>query len=249
MSWWDRLFRHDGPRVTGFPTSSNRASSTHLVWAIAADDPLVEVSAVLEILTPPTISHLYFWALQASFAGGGAAHLGLQWGADQHRPGPSHANWGGYASGGSELTGTASGLPSSTGNANTRDYPWQPGRPYRLRIARGTSGWLGEVIDVTTGVATVIRELDGPGGSLTNPVVWAEVFARCDDPPVAARWSELAGLTAGGSRVLASSVRTSYQTRSDGGCDNTSAAPDGAGFVLSTATARVTPPGTDLSTG
>jgi hypothetical protein len=219
----------------------------HLVWALETDEPLVEVSAILEIVTPPTVSHLYFWALQASFGGGGAAHLGLQWGADGRRPGPFHANWGGYTAGGPELTGTASDLPSSTGNVNTRDYTWEPGRPYRLRIARGTSGWLGEVTDTVTGTATIIRELDGPGDSLSSPVVWAEVFARCDDPMVSARWSDLVGVTAGGSRVVASGVRTSYQAREDGGCDNTSVAPDGDGFLLATATARVTPPGTDLS--
>ena len=34
---------------------------------------------------------------------------------------------------------------------NTRDYPWQEGVPYRLRIARSTSGWEGSITDCATG--------------------------------------------------------------------------------------------------
>jgi hypothetical protein len=44
---------------------------------------------------------------------------------------------------------------------------------------------------MATGQATVIRDLLVPATGLASPVVWAEVFAACDDPPTEARWSEL----------------------------------------------------------
>src|SRR5690349_12962684 len=91
-------------RTTGFPTSSNRASSMHLWWT-PAPPPATEVSVVLEIVEPPAVPHLYFWALQASFVDRGrrigGAHLGLQW-YDRH-PGGTAVNWGGYRDGGGEL--------------------------------------------------------------------------------------------------------------------------------------------------
>ena len=34
------------------------------------------------------------------------------------------------------LDGTASSLPSTPSDPNTRDYPWREGVPYRLRISR-----------------------------------------------------------------------------------------------------------------
>ena len=51
-----------GPRTTGFPPSPNGASSFHLIWTPAPDEALVEVAAVLEVLVPPAVDRLYFWA-------------------------------------------------------------------------------------------------------------------------------------------------------------------------------------------
>ena len=96
------------------------------------------------------------------------------------------------------------------------------------------------------GGVVVIRELDGPGDTLSAPVMWAEVFARCDDPPVTVRWSDLAAVTAGGATVRPATVRTNYQSARDGGCDNGTIAPDGNGFLLQTSVARGTPGGIDL---
>src|SRR4051794_29985274 len=71
-----------GPRVSGLPTSSNGASSLHLMWEVPTSAPLVEVAVTLVVPKAPLTDALYFWALQASFGDGGGAHLGLQWGAD-----------------------------------------------------------------------------------------------------------------------------------------------------------------------
>lgn len=63
--------------------------------------PLVEVSAVLEVVVPPAVDSLYFWALQVDFIDGpvhrGGGHTGLQW--YGRFPGSTAVNWGGYASG------------------------------------------------------------------------------------------------------------------------------------------------------
>jgi hypothetical protein len=239
---WSRLVRRGrdfvggAPRVTGRPPSANGASSFHLIWEVPTGEELVEASVTLVVPVLPSVTRLYFWALQASFSGGAGAHLGLQWGADP----PirlRHVNWGGYAPSGSELSGGRSDLPSSFANPNTRDFDWQPGRPYRLRIARQAQQWAGWVDDI------LVRGLDAAGGTLHSPMVWSEVFADCDDPAVAVRWSDLEVVTRSGKRVRIDSVETRYQSRPEGGCDNTSSESDGSAFVQSTNVARASPPG------
>jgi len=92
-----------GPCVAGPPRSSNGASSFHLFWEMPRTSQasrLIEVSAVLEVLEPPQVPSLYFWAMQVDFEedglpwGGG--HTGLQW--NRRFPGGTAVNWGGYAS-------------------------------------------------------------------------------------------------------------------------------------------------------
>ena len=133
-----RLFRARG-RVRGYPTSSNRASSMHLRWD-PAPHPLLEVAVTLEIVVPPVVDELYFWALQVSFFDGGrhigAAHLGLQW-YSQH-PGGTAVNWGGYRDGAGELEGEPSMLPSAPGNPNTRDF--RVAAPHAVPPARQRRG-------------------------------------------------------------------------------------------------------------
>lgn len=228
-------------RTSGRPPSANGASSFHLLWQVPPGLQLAEVAVTLVVPRVPTVDRLYFWALQVSFAGGAGAHLGLQWAADAPRR-RRHVNWGGYAGGG-ELGGTASELPSSFANPNTRDYDWLEGEPHRLRIARGTDGWAGWVDD------TLVRQLAAPGSTLHSPMVWSEVFADCDHPSVAVRWSDLDVVTVSGERRQVRSVVTSYQSRSTGGCDNTSSDVDVEAFVQTTATARRTPAGALLSLG
>jgi len=229
-------------RTTGRPTSSNGASSFHLTWMLGPSASLVEVSAVLEVLVPPAVDSLYFWALQVSFAGGadrGGAHVGLQWNA-RHRGGRA-VNWGGYAPGGGLLRGTESTLASTPDDPNTRDYPWEPRRPYRLRVSpsAGLAGhWQGEVTDLATGDATVIRHLEAGGDRLVAPVVWSEVFARCDDPSVSVRWSGLEGRTAAGEVVTPRGLAVNYQARAAGGCDNTTVGLDELGVVQTTNAGR-----------
>jgi len=252
---FDRLRRKlewDG--TEGRPRSANAASSLHLTWVVPAGE-WVEVEAVLEILVPPTVPALSFWALQASFSDrgrdGGAAHLGLQW--HQSYPGSTAVNWGGYAPGGLELDGSPSSLPSTPGNVNTRDFEWVGARPYRLRIAPGESSpppglhaWRGEITDLTTGVVTVVRDLWSTGTRLTAPVVWSEVFARCDDPSAAVRWSALRLLDDDGTRHDVAEVAVNYQRVGDGGCITTDAQADTTGIVQVTGTTRVTRQGARL---
>lgn len=234
--------------MRGLPPSPNGASSLHLWWELDAGEPLTEVVATVEVTEAPVVPRVYFWALQASFHDGrwavGAGHLGLQWGVG--RPPRRCVNWGGYHTGGSELDGreidgTGSRLPSALGDANTRDFPWEVGRPYLLRIHPSPAGrglWRGEVTDAD-GRVTVVRDLLCPGRHLVEPVVWSEVFARCDDPSVTVRWSRLEAVTASGRRVPASAAVAGYQRRDQGGCDNTTSAVDAAGWLQRTNTDRL----------
>jgi hypothetical protein len=134
-------------------------------------------------------------------------------------------------------------LPSSFDNPNTRDFDWEEAHDYRLRIGRGAQGWGGWVD------RTLVRELDVPGASLSSPMVWAEVFANCDDPGVSVRWSDAEVVARSGQRMALRSAIANYQPRSEGGCDNTSSVVEERAFVQKTATRRVTPPGTRLVLG
>ena len=244
---FSRLFSRLSVRDTGEPTSSNRASSFHLIWTVPPV-PLDEVSVTFELLVEPLVARLYFWALQVGFvdaAGSkGGAHLGLQW--HPSYPGNRAVNWGGYGSSG-ELAGSDSALPSTLGNANTRDYRWQTGVPYRFAISSPETGrWMGAVTNLATSESTVVRDVYSTGTHLAEPMVWTEAFCRCDDPPVTARWSALRA-TAGGADIPIDSVRVNYQSLAQGGCTNTTVRQDDGGFLQITATERELPQGRVIS--
>ncbi len=270
-SWWRRLFPGpDGPtgRTHGTPPSANGASSFHLRWAFdpstsqRTGDGFDSAAVTLEVVEPPTVPRLYFWALQADFADGhrraaGGAHLGLQW-HPQYR-GSTAVNWGGYRAGGGELPGSTSALRSTLGNPNTRDLHWAPRRRYRLRISKVTAAhhptepapegivaWRGSVVDLDAGDQVVVRDLYVPGDRITGVTMWSEVFARCDDPSAAIRWSDPEVMTAE-QRVLApDALAVNYQSYSDGGCANSNSFVDDVGVVQRTATERVTAQGARL---
>lgn len=236
-------------RVAGRPTSSNGASSMHAFWQVPAV-PLVETSAVFEVLTPPDGPWLYFWALQASFQHGsqpmGAGHFGLQH--HPEYPADGALNWGGYHHGGGELPGSTSPLGSAVGNANTSNFQWEPRRKYRYRISRSPDrGWRGSIVDLQTGDETVARDLWVDATHLSNPMVWSEVFAPCDGPTVAVAWSDLHGIDADGHRVNAESVRINYQSVGDGGCSNTSVTSRSGTIVQTTNEQRTQPTGKILT--
>lgn len=232
--------RRADERSTGVPTSSNGASSMHVWWEHAEVTAPTVVAATLEIVEPPTVDHLYFWALQATFIDAtdrpvGVAHLGLQWYAAH--PGHTAVNCGGYRPDErGELTAHApSTLPSASGNPNTRDFTWRAHTPYRLAIhvdGRGT------VTDLDRRRTTLIRRLDVTGATrLSNPVAWSEVFARCDDPSTSIRWSDLT--------PTPTALHATYQAAEHGGCTNTTTNLDlerGA-IVQQTNTERTTPEG------
>jgi hypothetical protein len=208
----------------------------------------VAVEATLEVVEPPVVNRLYFWALQAGFSEGtrrtGAGHLGLQH--HPRHPGGTAVNWGGYRAGGGLLDGSESALPSARNNPNTRDFDWRPRVAYRLSITPSPDrpgAWRGAVTDLATGGATVVRDLYGGGDRLIDPVVWSEVFADCDHPSAAVRWSALSAITAAGERLAPRAVRVGYQSHADGGCDNTTVEPDGSGFIQRTTSDRQVPPG------
>jgi hypothetical protein len=234
-------------RTRGFPPSGNGASSFHLGWRLPVDaGHLVEAAVTLEVTHAPVVEHLYFWALQVGFPGAGGAHLGLQW--NRAFPGYGAANWGGYAVDGSLLPGTESPLRSTPGDPNTRDYPWQPERAYRLRVHSVYDGvWRGEVADVAAGEATTVRDLIAASPYLAEPTVWSEVFARCDDPSVTVRWSDFEVVTERGERITPTALVVNYQAHADGGCAKTTSALDDQGRALQiTNTERSAPQGTAL---
>jgi hypothetical protein len=258
VSWLRRLgdrVRWDG--TVGTPRSANAASSFHLFWDAPAGE-WVGAEATLEIASPPEVPALYFWALQVSFVdqgrAGGGAHLGLQW--YPPHPGSTAVNWGGYAPDGHELEGSRSALPSATGNVNTRDFPWRPGVGYRLAVTRVDAidgdhryAWRGEITDTTTGERVVVRDLFAAGSTIESPMVWSEVFAACDAPSAAVRWSALDLQASNGDRVPVTGVRVNYQAVSDGGCSTTNSSVDDGGFVQCTGVARRTAQGVRLSVG
>ncbi|MGI9648191.1 MAG: hypothetical protein ACR2OI_06695 [Acidimicrobiia bacterium] len=232
-------------RLAGRPPSGNGASSFHLHWQMPPSAALVGVQATFEIIEPPRVPHLYFWALQASFGdrvrSHGGAHLGLQW--NSRHPGNTAANWGGYHHTGRILDGSPSSLPSTPNDPNTRDFAWQPRVPYRFRITRVKDGWRGEITNFVDGRTVVVRDLYSPGEELIQPMVWSEVFAACDDPQVLVRWSGFGALTVDGETVHPRAMRVNYQAYEAGGCSNTNVLFDGDGIVQATNAERAVPQG------
>lgn len=253
--WFVRAERFDGR--SGRPRSANGASSFHLIWD-APPGEWVAAEVTLEITEPPRVAALYFWALQISFVdhgrSAGGAHLGLQW--YPAHPGSTAVNWGGYAPNGQELDGSASPLPSATGNRNTRDYAWRPRTRYRLRVAgprapdyRGSGGWLGEIIDEAQARRVAVRELRAPGSTIDAPMVWSEVFADCDAPSTTVRWRDGTLISEADERVPITAARVNYQAVHDGGCVTTNSSIDDGWFVQTTGTSRTTPAGARLDAG
>ncbi len=244
--------------VTGRPPSGNGASSSHLFWDLPVGGDWRAVEVTLEVLEPPTVDRLYFWALQVSFVdgagrSGGGAHTGLQWCTGPTAPA---VNWGGYGPGGVELRGSESTLPSSWGNPNTRDYPWRPAVAYRLRVADagpapaggpGARAWRATVTDLGTGSSTVVRDLWAVGDRLTGAMTWSEVFADCDGPSAAVRWSAPMLIDAEGRAEPLAAATVHHQALTDGGCATGDAWADDVGIVQRSAAPRRTPPGTRLS--
>jgi len=245
-----------GPRVAGPPRSGNGASSFHLLWELPAargapSPRLVEVSATLEVLVPPAVPALYFWAMQVDLLSGareaGGAHTGLQW--NRRYPGGTAVNWGGYASqaeGGGVLPGSISNLPGFADDPHTLAYPWKANRPYRLRIFRSPDppgAWRAEVTDVVSGGVSSIRDLFVDCDRLARPIVWSEVFADCDAPSVTVRWSDLEAVDETGARLRPDRVRVNYQSAGEGGCANTTVAADGRSILQVTNAPRATPQG------
>ena len=239
-----------GPRDAAPRRSPNGASSFHLIWESLTgpvpESRLVEVSAVLEVVEPPGVEALYYWALQVDLADGrgvwGSGHTGLQW--NRRYPGGRAVNWGGYRSseeGGQVLAGTPSSLPGFPDDPNTLSYAWEAGRPCRLRVYRSpevAGAWRAEVTDLWSGAATVVRDLlpdSGRGVSgahLTRPIVWSEVFADCEAPSVTVRWSDFMAVDEGGSVFRPEAVRANYQSPQEGGCSNTTVLADESGGLL-----------------
>ena len=218
--------------------------SFHLYWDLPL--PAIEVAVTLQVLEPPSVDRLYFWALQASFldsAGSqGAAHLGLQW--NPRFPNRTAVNWGGYDPQGVVLAGSESALPSAPLDRNTRDYPWQPERRYWLRIYPSPeSGWRGEVTDLETGMATVVRDLHVGGDRLGRFMVWSELFCECDDPRTVIAWSDPMAIGLSGDQIDPRAFRVNYKTEQ---CPNTNSYSDGGRVFQATASERVTPQGSLL---
>lgn len=244
-----------GLRVRGEPPSANGASSFHLTWELPGE--FVAVGVTLEVVEAPRADRLYFWALQVDFsdrgraAGGG--HLGLQH--HPQYPGRTAVNWGGYDAAGQVLAGGASRLPGALGNPHTRNLTWRPERPYRLAVGLAppdeqpggdVTAWRGTVTDLVDGTTVVVRDLLPRGNRLVRPMVWSEVFARCEQPPVEVRWSEPWATTEDGRTLRPTAAITNYQRREDGGCDNTCSWVEGGRLVQRTCTERTTASGVRL---
>lgn len=239
MAWFNRRTRRVPPEGV--------ASSFHLFWQ-GVPDHVVRCAATVEVLRPPAVSELYFWALQVSFRSEshqtGGAHIGLQH--HPSYPGAGAVNWGGYDDVvGGIIEGTTSKLPSALGNANTRTYAWFPERPYRYEVFRVESGWWrGTITDMATGVTTTIRDLNGHDADrLGGIMVWSEVFAPCQAPLVAVRWRDFSYETSDGVAGGPGELSVNYQSVQNHGCTNTNVYLDEVGVVQATSVDRVTSQG------
>ena len=207
-----RRSRYGCPRRS--KTNWDMGFSFHLYWELVS--PAREVAVTLEVLEPPSVDRLYFWALQASFLDGFrlAGCRASRPAVEPALPGPQAVNWGGYDTKGSVLPGSGSSLPSTPADSNTRDFPWLPQRRYMLRIFPSPeNGWRGEVTDVETDVVTVVRDLHVGGDRLGHVVVWSELFCQCSDPRSVVGWSEPAAIGLRGEPLVPTGLPGQLQGR------------------------------------
>jgi hypothetical protein len=113
-------------------------------------------------------------------------------------------------------------------------------------LEQGLSAWSGTVVDLESGVKTLVRDLYTRGAGLLSPMVWTESFARCEHPSAVVRWSDLEAITEDGRVLHPGHVRVNYQARRDGGCDNTTVSVDELGVLQTTASRREVPQGAIL---
>ena len=92
-----------------------------------------------------------------------------------------------------------------------------------------------------------LRELLADGDRLTSPVMWAEVFARCDHPSTAVAWTDVSATGFDGSPVAVRSVRTSFPASGD--CENTTVDVLDGALVQRTNRPRSVPAGALLPVG
>lgn len=222
------------------------ASSFHAWWDTVIEDDVLhkEFLVDLRVLKQPTVTDLYFWALQCSFLADmstpvvvGGAHTGLQW--NSAHPGSKAINWGGYDQYNVLLTGSVSSFPSTPANANTRDFTWIVGQTYRFRI------WIpGPDLVAASVDGVLIRELDVPGVEwLTSPTMWSEVFAECSAPSVLVSWSNFRAIDDAATPATSSehAFFLSYQSELNDGCPNTNTYEYGNSIRQETNVTRITP--------
>jgi len=101
--------------------------------------------------------------------------------------------------------------------------------------------WRGTVTHIETAEEIRIRDLYTKGEYLIRPMVWSEVFARCEHPTAVVRWSEMQAVTADGVDIHPPHVQVNYQSRADGGCDNTTVGVDEIGILQMTNARRRVP--------
>ncbi len=106
--------------------------------------------------------------------------------------------------------------------------------------------WRATVTDLGSGEETVVRDLFAAGDRLTDVMVWSEVFAPCDAPPVTVRWWDFAVVDDAGRRVGVDSVRVNYQTLRDGGCVTSDSSVEDGKFVQRSGITRATATGMQL---
>lgn len=229
----------------GTPEGLAGAASFYLSWLspsydivhIPSDrDVFKKASAKITIPGTPSVTDLYYWALQVSFYNDAeelvaAAHTGLQW--ISTHPNSKAVNWGGYLeSDSSILEGTESALPSTTDNDNTRDFDWQTDTEYTFEIFHvGGDFWRATVNDV------VIRDLEVPGATyIADPLFFSEVFADCYAPTHSVLWRDPYLYDEADVGYYFPRAFRSYQVVD--GCPNSESEVDGLYFRMTSNTTR-----------
>jgi hypothetical protein len=191
----------------------------------------------------------YFWAHSWRFQGGDVGYFGLQ--AYDRRDDGSHGGlavfsvWSAIGCG--DNPGCHPGVEGSPFWTCRLAYPWQPGRAYRLRVARVRAGWWrASVAEVGGGPETTVGGIRVPaswGGldlAARGSAMWVEFYAAnapggvaaCELVPHTQVWfgTPAAGVggAAGGGRVGPAGHANRL---GEGECDNSKVGDDGHGVL------------------
>lgn len=179
--------------LTPRPAAPAQAESTPPGVYLWLDWPLAQSYNFDADLTVVDDAPNIIYAHQFGFEHGGGGYIGLEFSGNQRKVRFAIYDAIGATEGCTSFTADGSGWQC------LKDYEWQPGHTYRLRVwahhmVDAGEYWLGAIYDYATGQDTILGSIllpPGHGWLASSSVIWTQYlgYDSCDTPYTRALWS------------------------------------------------------------